>query len=314
MARLRTQRNTAASYRTAHGNSGETRKRRLIRRTERTTWIFVPDPSAGRVRAAQVARAEPLRIVITEGVIEPLPFAVPAFIAEGGDCRPIRRRDHPGGRRRPGRHRAVSRDPADGAISRSVTSFDAPVHYADWKAINAQALITGAVATGAGGAVGEVPAVRRVLRARQLGEGLQFAGTAASWRRMATRSPTRSIPGSPARAAISTAGWCSSPRAGRRTPGCKRLAIMDYDGANVQYLTDSSALVLAPRFSPTGDRVLYTSYETGSPQIYLLDVATVGRRVARHRRRQHDLRAALLARMARRWCSRSNRAAIPTST
>ncbi len=45
----------------------------------------------------------------------------------------------------------------------------------------------------------------------------------------------------------------------------KRLAIMDYDGANVQYLTDSASIVLAPRFSPTGDRVLYTSYETGFP-------------------------------------------------
>jgi TolB protein len=59
----------------------------------------------------------------------------------------------------------------------------------------------------------------------------------------------------------------------------KRLAIMDYDGANVQYLTDSSALVLAPRFSPTGDKVLYTSYETGFPQVYVLDVRSVGRRV-----------------------------------
>jgi TolB protein len=59
----------------------------------------------------------------------------------------------------------------------------------------------------------------------------------------------------------------------------KRLAIMDYDGANVQYLTDSSAIVLAPRFSPTGDRVLYTSYATGQPRIYLLDVGSVTRRV-----------------------------------
>jgi TolB protein len=58
----------------------------------------------------------------------------------------------------------------------------------------------------------------------------------------------------------------------------KRLAIMDYDGANVKFLTDDSALVLAPRFSPTGDRVLYTSYESGFPKIYVLDVASVGRR------------------------------------
>jgi TolB protein len=59
----------------------------------------------------------------------------------------------------------------------------------------------------------------------------------------------------------------------------KRLAIMDYDGANVTYLTDAKDLVLAPRFSPTGDRILYTSYETGFPRIYLMDVGTTNRRV-----------------------------------
>ena len=32
----------------------------------------------------------------------------------------------------------------------------------------------------------------------------------------------------------------------------KRLAVMDYDGANIQFLTDSSSIVLAPRFSPLG--------------------------------------------------------------
>ncbi len=57
----------------------------------------------------------------------------------------------------------------------------------------------------------------------------------------------------------------------------KRLAIMDFDGANVQFLTDSSSIVLAPRFSPSGDRVLYTSFESGFPRINLLNVANVGR-------------------------------------
>ena len=36
------------------------------------------------------AAAQPLRIVIDEGVIEPLPFAVPDFIAENGKIIPAR--------------------------------------------------------------------------------------------------------------------------------------------------------------------------------------------------------------------------------
>ena len=43
---------------------------------------------------------------------------------------------------------------------------------------------------------------------------------------------------------------------GPKDQRAKRLGIMDYDGANVQYLTDSTSIVLAPRFSPTGDRVI----------------------------------------------------------
>ena len=50
---------------------------------------------------------------------------------------------------------------------------------------------------------------------------------------------------------------------------------MDYDGANVAYLTDSASIVLAPRFSPTGDRILFTSYDIGFPAIYLMDVASL---------------------------------------
>jgi TolB protein len=58
----------------------------------------------------------------------------------------------------------------------------------------------------------------------------------------------------------------------------KRLAVMDYDGANVQYLTDGAALVIAPRISPQGDRILYTGYESGFPAIYEMNAATLQRR------------------------------------
>ncbi len=113
-----------------------------------------------------------------------------------------------------------------------------------------------------------------------LGEGLQFGGSEASWRRIAHKVSDvvySRITGGESGYFDSRVVFVSEtgPKNARR----KRLAIMDYDGANVQYLTDSNAIVLAPRFSPTGDRVLYTSYETGFPRIYLLDVASVGRRV-----------------------------------
>src|SRR3989338_11267323 len=90
------------------------------------------------------AAAQPLRIVIDEGVIEPLPFAVPDFIAENGGAEEYARdiaRGVASDLAGTGLFREI---PAEAHISR-VTRFDAPVAYNDWQAINAQALITGAV-------------------------------------------------------------------------------------------------------------------------------------------------------------------------
>ena len=127
------------------------------------------------------AHAE-ITIDINSPVIEPMPFAVPDFIDEGGagDCAADI-------------SRVVAADlagtglfietPKDAYISR-VTSFDAPISYPDWQAINTQALITGAVQAGGDRIVVKFR-LFDVASGQPLGEGLQFAGTPGSWRRMA---------------------------------------------------------------------------------------------------------------------------------
>ncbi len=222
-------------------------------------------------------QAAPLRIEITEGVIEPLPFAVPDFQAENAGARELARQIS----------RVVAADlagtglfrevPASAYIS-TVTSFSSPIQYADWKAINAQALITGAVATGAGGKVTVKFRLFDVFGQAQLGDGLQFAGSEASWRRMAHKVADAVYSRITGEAGYFDSRVVFVSESGPKNARLKRLAIMDYDGANLAYLTDSSALVLAPRFSPSGDRLLYTSYETGFPKIYMLDIAKVRRR------------------------------------
>lgn len=61
---------------------------------------------------------------------------------------------------------------------------------------------------------------------------------------------------------------------GPRLKRLKRLAVMDFDGENHKYLTDGKHLVLTPRFSPKGDKILYLSYVNRSPRIYLKDIKT----------------------------------------
>ncbi len=220
----------------------------------------------------------PLRIEIDEGVIEPLPYAVPDFVSENGAGAEF------------GRNlaRVIAADlsgtglfrelPQEAFISQ-ITSFASPVQFADWKAINAQALITGSVSVDAQGKLVVRFRVYDVFAGQELGQGQQLVGTQEGWRRMAHKIADQVYSRITGEGGYFDSRVVFVSETGPKDQRAKRLAIMDYDGANLKYLTDSSAIVLAPRFSPTGDRILYTSYETGEPRIYVLDIASVGRRV-----------------------------------
>ena len=113
----------------------------MVDRLRRKLLIGVPAALALRPFAA--AAQAPLRIEITEGVIEPMPFAAPAFVPDSGAAADLAARIT----------RVVVDDLVGTGLFREVPpaahigrigSFDAPVQFADWKAINAQALITGA--------------------------------------------------------------------------------------------------------------------------------------------------------------------------
>lgn len=230
----------------------------------------------GVLGTSPVLAQEPPRIVIGSSVIEPMKIAVPTFIDEGGA----------------GDYASAISDVVisdlegtgffsnigeEAYISR-ITSFDGGVAFEDWKAINAQVLVTGAVSV-AGDRITVKFRAYDVFNGTTLeGAALQFAGTTQGWRRMAHKVSDviySSITGE--------GGYFDSrvvfvSESGPKNARLKRLAVMDYDGANVAYLTDSNSIVLAPRFSPAGDRILYTSYETGFPQITLLDVGSMNRR------------------------------------
>jgi len=226
---------------------------------------------------AQAQSSGPLRIEITEGVIEPLPFALPVFQAETADAgtyaaqiSEVISADLTG--------TGLFREIAASAFISNVSSFAAPVQFADWKAINAQALITGAVSL-----QGEQLNVKfrlyDVFSGAEMGSGLQFSGTTQGWRRMAHKVADAVYSRITGEGGYFDSRVVYVSETGAKNARQKRLAIMDYDGAGVQYLTDSSSIVLAPRFSPDGQQVLYTSYETGFPRIYVLNVGSVQRRV-----------------------------------
>ncbi|MDA0939118.1 MAG: Tol-Pal system beta propeller repeat protein TolB [Proteobacteria bacterium] len=60
----------------------------------------------------------------------------------------------------------------------------------------------------------------------------------------------------------------------------KKLAIMDYDGANFKMLSGNSDLVLSPSFDMQNQRIIYMSYKgKETPKVYVLNIETGFQRV-----------------------------------
>ncbi|WP_420343371.1 Tol-Pal system beta propeller repeat protein TolB [Paenirhodobacter sp.] len=215
------------------------------------------------------AQQGPLHIEIDDGVVEPMPYAMPVFIDEGGageaaaNLTKVINSDLEGS----GLFRRIQ----DGAYIQKFGSFNTPVSFKDWQAINAQALVVGGVSNQGGKLVVKFR-LFDVYAGQELGAGQQLAGSAANWRRLAHKVADVIYSRITGEGGYFDSRVVFVSEAGPKNARQKRLAVMDYDGANVNYLTDSSTIVLAPRFSPTGDRVLYTTFETGFPRIKLMNV------------------------------------------
>ncbi|ARO15093.1 translocation protein TolB precursor [Ketogulonicigenium robustum] len=231
---------------------------------------------AGPLAAVPVMAQSPLRITITQGVIEPLPIAVPTFQAETGGAADVANQIS----------RLVAQDLVNSGLFREVppssfisqhSVFDQAVAYPDWRAINVQGLITGAVSV-SGGQLTVKFRLYDIYSGVEQGQGLQFNGSVQGWRRMAHKVADAVYSRITGETGYFDSRVVFVSESGPKNNRAKRIGIMDYDGANVQYLTDASALVMAPRFSATGDRILYTSYQSGSPRINLLDVASASAR------------------------------------
>lgn len=230
------------------------------------------------IQAAPVtAQSKPLRIEINQGVIEPMPVAVPTFVATGNGSSEYANQitsviisDLAGS----GLFREI---PASAHIS-GVTNFDAPVQFADWKAINAQALITGSVKLSGDNLTVQFR-LFDVFAQSALGDGLQFQAGKDSWRRMAHKVADAVYSRLTGESAYFDSRVVYISEDGPKNARKKRLAIMDYDGANNRFLTDDNDIVLAPRFSPNNKEIVYTSYKTGTPKVYLMNVDTLEQRL-----------------------------------
>ncbi len=216
-----------------------------------------------------------LELDITEGVVEPLPVAITEFYGETPEALELGRNIadvvsddlESSGLLRPLDRRAFIQSPEE------LQSQPLP-RFADWRQINAQALVTGTI-------VGDVNAENITVEFRlfdvfgaTLMRGVRFNATEDKWRRIGHR-----IADAVYERITGENGYFDSQivyvsETGPVTNRVKRIAVMDQDGANHQFLTDGSELVLTPRFHPQGTSIAYMAYRSRIPQIYQRDLLT----------------------------------------
>ena len=155
-----------------------------------------------------------------------------------------------------------------------VSSLNATIDYGEWTAINAQVLITGAIEIGAGDTLTVSFRVHDVFAGREYGKGLQFKGRISDWRRIAHKVADEVYSRITGESGYFDSRIVFVSENGSKKNRRKRIAIMEHDGAQLEYLTDGSSLVLSPQISPNGQSIVFISYESGSPKIYLMDLIT----------------------------------------
>ncbi len=213
-----------------------------------------------------------VKVDITHGVVEPIPVAIPAFFGAtpneaqyGRDIAQVVSNDLV----RSGLFSAV--DPR--SFVQDANSLLVQPHFADWRVLNAQALVVGKIEAQSDGRLKVEFRLWDVFSQQQM-TGLAYFTVPNNWRRVAhivSDAIYKRITGED--------GYFDTrivyiAESGPATNRIKRLAIMDQDGENNRILSDGRAMVLTPRFSPTMQQITYMAYYNNRPRVYLFNIDT----------------------------------------
>ncbi len=141
-------------------------------------------------------------------------------------------------------------------------------NFGDWSSLNADFLVKGAV-TVSGGQVSVEALMFDVAQQRQM-FGTRFSGGPGDVEQMARRfadSVLKAVTG--IQGPFDTRIGFVSTRGGR----FKEVYVASLDGGGLFQVTDNPTINLFPKFAHSAASVLYLSYKSGEPALYLFDVA-----------------------------------------
>ena len=213
-----------------------------------------------------------LKIDITSGSAEPLPIAIVAQPGMGAAVSRVAQNIQTvvnNNLIRSGLFRTIN----ENAYIEKPENMVALPRFADWKLINADALVTLKPTVMASGDVRVEFRLWDTVREQQL-IGRYYSAPQGVWRRIA-----HIISDDIYQRLTGDTGYFDTQivyisETGSNKGKTTRLAIMDQDGENHRFLTEGQNLVLGPRFSPKEQQITYLSYFNNTPRAYLFNIET----------------------------------------
>lgn len=215
--------------------------------------------------------AERLRAEINRGNFEPIPIALHGFVGGAERGTNIDRTLSSvieNNLDSTGMFKIISRD---SHLERIAPGQVVP-KFSNWKQIGAQSLVTGEIKRAD-------DIIEIEFRLWDVLTGQQVAGTSFSTRANGVRRVAHQISDQIYSRLTGENGYFDTrvvyvAESGPKIRRVKRLAIMDQDGANHQFITNGRTLVLTPRFAPEDQKIIYLSYAQGLPRVRTLDIET----------------------------------------
>lgn len=217
-----------------------------------------------------------LTVSIEQGTINPVPIAVPEFA-------PVEDLETPTGRLSDigasisqvitsnlistGLFRSIDQN----AFIEKITAAPSRPRFGAWRPLGVQALVTGRLQMLPNGNLRVEFRLWDVVAEAQM-EGVGYTTPVSNWRRTAHVISDRIYSRLTGEEGYFDTRIVYIAEQGDPLNRKKRLAIMDQDGANQQFLTDGSYLVLTPRFSPNRQEITFLSYYNDRPRVYLFNI------------------------------------------
>jgi len=235
------------------------------------TWAFA-------AFAAIVPAQAQIRVDITGGISAPMPIAIPAMPT------PANADTAAGGTSALGRQVAdvVTNDLRNSGLfapmgpgSVRPVSFNQVVSpdFPYWGGTGAQALVQGFVQANGDGTL-TVGCYLYDVFAKSEMTRQGYVVPPAQWRRAAHKCADTVYTRLTGEGPYFDSRVVYVSESGPKNNRTKRLAIMDQDGANHRFITNGQNIVLTPRYSPNGQKIVYMTYAGKRPRVYIYDVGT----------------------------------------